>query len=194
MANAKYLLMKLNLIYTGGSKVMKKVLMVAFALLISVAFVTTVFAQAKPEAKPAPAPAAAPEKAPAPEKKAEKAEKPKAEKAKSFKGEFVSMDAAAKTIVAKGEKGDMTFDVAGVKKMAEFKAGDKIMVSYMEKDGKMVAKTVVKTGSQERGSEKGSSQEGRSKAGSCTSSRTSTSSTSTSTSKEVIRLYTSRGH
>jgi Cu/Ag efflux protein CusF len=144
MANAKYLLMKLNLIHTGGSKVMKKVLMVAFALLISVAFVTTVFAQAKPEAKPAPAPAAAPEKAPAPEKKVEKAEKPKAEKAKSFKGEFVSMDAAAKTIVAKGEKGDMTFDVAGVKKMAEFKAGDKIMVSYMEKDGKMVAKTVVK--------------------------------------------------
>ena len=54
------------------------------------------------------------------------------------------MDAAAKTIVAKGEKGDMTFDVAGVKKMAEFKAGDKIMVSYMEKDGKMVAKKVVK--------------------------------------------------
>jgi hypothetical protein len=139
MVNAKYLLMKLNLIHTGGSKVMKKVLMVAFALLISVAFVTTVFAQAKPEAKPAPAPAAAPEKAPAPEKKAEKAEK-----AKSFKGEFVSMDAAAKTIVAKGEKGDMTFDVAGVKKMAEFKAGDKIMVSYKEKDGKMVAKTVVK--------------------------------------------------
>ena len=125
---------------------MKKVLMMALALLISVAFVTTVFAQAKPEAKPAPAPAAAPEKAPAPapEKKADKPEKKEAPKAKSFKGEFVSMDAAAKTIVAKGEKGDMTFDVAGVKKMAEFKAGDKIMVSYMEKDGKMVAKKVVK--------------------------------------------------
>jgi hypothetical protein len=122
---------------------MKKALMVALALLISVAFVTTVFAQAKPEAKPAPA-ASEKAPAPAPEKKAEKAEKKEpAAKAKTFKGEFVSADAAAKTIVAKGEKGDMTFDVAGVKKMAEFKAGDKIMVSYTEKDGKMVAKSVA---------------------------------------------------
>lgn len=124
---------------------MKKVFMVALAVLISVAFVTTVFAQAKPEAKPADKPAAAaPEKAPAPEKKADKPEKKVAAKAKSFKGEFVSMDAAAKTIVAKNDKGEMTFDVAGVKKMAEFKAGDKIMVAYAEKDGKMVAKNVVK--------------------------------------------------
>ena len=46
---------------------MKKVLMVGLALLVSVAFVTAVFAQApaKPAEKPAPAP-----KAPAPEKKA----------------------------------------------------------------------------------------------------------------------------
>jgi hypothetical protein len=124
---------------------MKKVFMVVLAVLISVAFVTTVFAQPKPEAKPADKPAAAaPEKAPAPEKKADKPEKKPAAKAKSFKGEFVSMDAAAKTIVAKNDKGEMTFDVAGVKKMAELKAGDKIMVSYTEKDGKMVAKTVAK--------------------------------------------------
>ncbi len=45
---------------------MKKVLLVALVLLISVAFVSTVFAQAKPEAKPAEKPAPAPEKAPAP--------------------------------------------------------------------------------------------------------------------------------
>lgn len=39
----------------------------------------------------------------------------------------------------------MTFDVAGVKKMAELKTGDKVMVSCTEKDGKMVAKDVIVT-------------------------------------------------
>lgn len=119
---------------------MKKACMVALALIMTVALVTTVFAQAKPEAKPAPAPAAAPEK------KADKPDIIKVEpaKVKTFKGEFVSKDEATKTIVVKGEKGDMTFDVAGVKKLAELKAGDKVMVSYGEKDGKMVAKNVVK--------------------------------------------------
>ncbi|WP_038002329.1 hypothetical protein [Syntrophorhabdus aromaticivorans] len=128
---------------------MKKALMFALALLISVAFVTTVFAQAKPEAKPADKPAAvAPEKAPAPEKKAEAPapEKKAAKKAakKTFKGEFVSMDDVAKTIVAKDKKGEMTFDVSSVKKMPEFKAGDKIFVTYTEADGKMVASKVAK--------------------------------------------------
>jgi len=112
---------------------MKKALMIALALMISVAFVTTVMAQPTPDAKPA----AAPEKAPAPAK-AVKA------KAQIFKGEFVSMDAAAKTMVAKNDKGDMTFDVAGVKKMPDLKAGDKIVVKYAEKDGKNVAKMVAK--------------------------------------------------
>jgi Cu/Ag efflux protein CusF len=37
----------------------------------------------------------------------------------------------------------MTFDVAGVKKTAELKTGDKIMVSYTEKDGNMVAKDIL---------------------------------------------------
>ncbi len=46
------------------------------------------------------------------------------------------MDAATKKIVAKDAKGEMTFDIAGVKKMAEFKAGDKVMVAYTERDGK----------------------------------------------------------
>ncbi|OPY65697.1 MAG: hypothetical protein A4E62_02624 [Syntrophorhabdus sp. PtaU1.Bin002] len=119
---------------------MKKALMFALAILISVAFVTTVFAQAKPEAKPADKPAAvAPEKAPAPEKKA--AKKPAT---KTFKGEFVSMDDVAKTIVAKDKKGEMTFDASAVKKMPELKAGDKIIVVYSEVDGKMVAKKVAK--------------------------------------------------
>ncbi len=71
--------------------------------------------------------------------------KPAAEKAakvEPFKGEFVSADATAKTIVAKNDKGEMTFDVSKIKKMAEFKAGDKIVVVYKEKDGKNWAKSV----------------------------------------------------
>jgi hypothetical protein len=39
----------------------------------------------------------------------------------------------------------MTFDVAGVKKMAELKTGDNVMVPYTEKDGKMVAKDIFVT-------------------------------------------------
>jgi Na+-transporting methylmalonyl-CoA/oxaloacetate decarboxylase gamma subunit len=72
---------------------MKKVLMVVFVLLISVAFVSTVFAQAKPEAKPSEKPAHAPEKAPAPEKAAapEKAEKA-AEAPKPKPAGFVGVD------------------------------------------------------------------------------------------------------
>jgi hypothetical protein len=116
---------------------MKKALMIVLAILIGVAFVTTVFATDKP--------AAAPEKAPAAEKKEVKKEEaapaPKA-KPMTFKGEFVSADAAAKTIVVKDDKGDKTFDVSGVKKMKEFKAGDKVAVHYTEKDGKMMASAV----------------------------------------------------
>jgi hypothetical protein len=65
---------------------MKKVLMIALAVLISVAFVTTVFAQEKKAEKPAAA-APAPTPAKAPEKAKEEAKK-EAPKAQEFKGEF----------------------------------------------------------------------------------------------------------
>jgi hypothetical protein len=120
---------------------MKKVLMIALAVVIGIAFVTTVFAQEKKVEKPA---AAAAEKAaPAADKaKAEvKKAAPKA-KAQTFKGEFVSTDETAKTIVAKNDKGEMTFDVSAIKKMAKAATGDKVTVAYTEKDGKMVAKSV----------------------------------------------------
>ena len=125
---------------------MKKVFMVALAVLISAAFVTSGFAQA-PAAKPATdkpaaaAPAPAPEKAvpaPAPEKKG-------TTKAKvhQYTGEVTAMDMAAKTLAVKGKKGDMTFDVTDAKMKSEPKAGDKVMVKYTEKDGKMVASSVA---------------------------------------------------
>ena len=123
---------------------MKRVFMVALAVLISVAFVTSVFAQApaKPADKPAAEkPAAAPDKAPAPAPKAPAPEK-KAKTAQ-YAGEVVSMDATAKTLVVKGKKGDMTFDVATAKMKGEAKTGDKVMVKYAKKDGKMVASSVT---------------------------------------------------
>jgi len=97
---------------------MKRFLMIALAVLMGISLVTTVFAQTTA--------------APAPEKKIQK-----------FAGEVTAMDAAAKTLTVKGKKGDMTFDVTDVKMKAEPKAGDKVMVTYTEKDGKMVAKSVA---------------------------------------------------
>jgi hypothetical protein len=121
---------------------MKKIFMIALAILISVAFVTTVFAQAP---KDAPKPAAAADK-PAVDKpaKAEKAAKPAKAKAKAFTGEVVNADAAA--FVAKDKKGEMTFDVSGVKgyKAEDDKAGDKVVVKYAEKDGKKMASAIKK--------------------------------------------------
>jgi len=115
---------------------MKKVFMIALAILISVAFVTTVFAQAP---KDAPKPPAVDKPA-----KAEKAQKPAKVKAKTFTGEVVKADAAA--FVAKDKKGEMTFDVSGVKgyKAENYAAGDKVLVKYAEKDGKMMASAIKK--------------------------------------------------
>jgi hypothetical protein len=133
---------------------MKKVLMMALALLISVAFVTTVFAQAKPEAKPAPAPAAAPapEKAPAPAPE-KKADKPAAEKAKpkamKASGEVVKIDETEGVIVIKGKKGEEIYVIKdvkwkGYKNGKEVAAGDFVVVTAYDKDGKKVAKEVAK--------------------------------------------------
>ena len=107
---------------------MKKALLIVLAVLISVAFVTTVFAQEKKAEPKKDAPAAAEAKKEAP-------------KAEEFKGDFVSADAKAKTLVAKDEKGEVTFNV---NKIAKFAAGDKIVVKYTEKDGKKVASSVKK--------------------------------------------------
>jgi Cu/Ag efflux protein CusF len=101
---------------------MKKVLLVALAIVISVAFISTVFAQAPSEKK---------------EMKA---------KAMSFSGEVTNMDMAAKMMTVKGKDKDMTFDVSGAKIMGEMKAGDKVSVKYMEKDGKMMASSVKMAG------------------------------------------------
>ena len=121
---------------------MKRALLVLLVVLLCAAFATTVFAQTA--AKPAPAS----EKAPAAvEKKAEQKEaKPAVMK---ISGDIVAVDAKAKMLGMKGPKGEMKFDVTsakwtGYKAMDEVKAGDKVFVKYIEKDGKMVATQITK--------------------------------------------------
>jgi len=136
---------------------MKKVFMVVLAVLISTAFVTSVFAQA-PAAKPAatdkpaaaaPAekPAAPAEKAPAPEKKAEKKEAAKPAKTHQYTGVVVKVDDSV--IVVKGKKGEAVYDIKDVKWVGykdgkEVAAGDTVIVKGVEMDGKKVAKSVAK--------------------------------------------------
>jgi hypothetical protein len=133
---------------------MKKAWMFGMTLLISVAFVTCVFAQSATEkaAKAAPTPEkAAP--ATAPEKNAEKKPAPKVAMLR-YGGDVTAVDKAAKTLTVKGKKGDMTFDMAGVRMMGEPKVGEEVMVQYTEKDGKMVADSVVGMKSPRKGEKK----------------------------------------
>jgi hypothetical protein len=130
-------------------EVMKKVLLVALVVLISVAFVSTVFAQAKPEAKPAEKPAPAPEKAPAtaPEKapateKAEKAKEAPKPKPAGFVGKVEKID--GNMMMVKSKKEAIGFDVSkptfkGYKAMGDVKVGDTVVVKYT-KDGAMITK------------------------------------------------------
>lgn len=148
---------------------MKKVFMIVLALFISFAFITSVYAEAKPKAaekpaaaaekaapakaeKAAPAPAkAAPEKAaPAPEKaapapaEAKKVEKPKKPKIPGFVGKVANVDLQYNLLTVKTAKTSVTFDISkpkfkGYKAAANIKVGDKVAVQY-KKDYTMVTK------------------------------------------------------
>lgn len=106
---------------------MKKLLLIVLALVMSVAFVTTVFAQATTE------------KAPAAEKKSPAV---KSEKSVTLKGDVVKNDGKEMTI--KGPTGEENFNVSGVKDANKFKEGDKVEVTYKEKDGKLTASKIKK--------------------------------------------------
>ncbi len=117
---------------------MKKVLLVALTLVISLAFATGVFSQAREETPPQSGPTG-----PAPEKMAPKA------KTMRYTGEVTKVDAMGKMIMVKGKKGEMSFDVSMAKwkpykSMDEVKQGDPVTVRYMEKGGKMMASSVTK--------------------------------------------------
>jgi hypothetical protein len=136
---------------------MKRTWMAAFVLLISLAFVSAAFAQAKPADKPAaekPAatpekakPAEKPEAAPKEEKKEEKAaEKPKPKLPAGFIGVITGIDNTAQLLMVKGAKDAMvTVDTTkptlkGYKSIEEMKVGDKIAVKYAKKEGVVITK------------------------------------------------------
>ena len=128
---------------------MKKVLLVVLATLISVAFITTVFAQTSEKTETTNA--TTPEKqketttttTTTPGKKVTTTTTTKT-KGMTFTGKVTNMDTAEKLMTAKGKKGDMTFDVSSATMKVEPKAGDMVTVKYMEKDGKMMASSVTK--------------------------------------------------
>jgi|UniRef100_A0A7C4EM73 microtubule-associated protein 1 len=108
---------------------MKKILAVVIALVFALT-VTAAFAQ-QPAAKPA-----------EPAKKAEPA-KPAKEKVKAITGEVTAIDTVGKSITVKSKKQELTISVTD-EQIKDIKAGDKVVVKYTEKDGKLVAKSVKK--------------------------------------------------
>jgi hypothetical protein len=105
---------------------MKRTLLIIAVLLIGVSFITTTFAQDKPV----------------------KIVKPAIGK-KGFAGEVVKVDVAENIIVVKGKKGEETYDIKDVKwkvykSAEEVKAGDFVVISFMDEDGKKIAKRIIK--------------------------------------------------
>lgn len=130
---------------------MKKTLILASALLASLAFAGMVLAKVQPSdsSKPAQTAPAAPAKAQAPAAhRAAHASKPAA-MSHTLSGKIVSVDAVANTVVVKTKKGEMTLNVdpaAKIRvgketKLADLKSGSRITVSYkMEGENKVATR------------------------------------------------------
>ena len=108
---------------------MKKILALVMALVFALT-VTVAFAE-QPAAKPA-----------EPAKKAEPA-KPAKEKVKTITGELTAIDTTGKSITVKSKKQELTISVTD-EQIKDLKVGDKVVVKYTEKDGKLTAKSVKK--------------------------------------------------
>ena len=108
---------------------MKKILALVMALVFALT-VTVAFAE-QPAAKPADT-----------TKKAELA-KPAKEKVKTITGELTAIDTAGKSITVKSKKQELTISVTD-EQIKDLKVGDKVVVKYTEKDGKLTAKSVKK--------------------------------------------------
>jgi len=117
---------------------MKKALLVGLSVLISVAFMTTVFAQTTEKKETTTTTTTT-----TPPTKKETVTKTTRTKAMMLTGKVTNMDMAEKMMTVKGKKAEMTFDVSGAKMKGEAKAGDMVTVKYMEKDGKMMAWKVM---------------------------------------------------
>lgn len=110
---------------------MKRILFFVFAVLISVAFISTSFAQTTEKSGTT-------EKA---EKKSS-ATKAKTEKAVSVTGEVVKND--GKRLTLKAPEGEKQFNVSGVKNAKKYKEGETVIIKYKEKNGKLTASSIKK--------------------------------------------------
>ena len=113
---------------------MKNMIKVLVIALTSLAFSSVSFAQAKPATPATPATPAAPAM--------EKSEKAKSNRAT---GEVTSVDVKAGTFTIKGKDKQINLVADSKSAKAEvekLKVGDTVRVSYTEKDGKMIARSV----------------------------------------------------
>lgn len=120
---------------------MRKLFVLPVAALMALSFASLGLAQTQPAEKPA-----APQTMPA-EKKAAPAEKPAAKpRAKIARGEVISVDPEAQTLVVKAKDKELSFTVEekAAKALANLKAGDRVIVGYGEVDGKLIAKAIRK--------------------------------------------------
>jgi len=121
---------------------MKKFIVILTAMMFVFSISAATFAA---EQKAAPA-------APAEKKAADPAKAEKKAKTKKATGEVVKVDEMEGVIVVKGKKGEDAYLIKDVewkvyKGAKEVAAGDKVSITYIEQDGKKVAKTVAKKGS-----------------------------------------------
>ena len=115
---------------------MKKMLKLVVVALVTLAFSAVSFAAPATPATPA---------SPAVEKSEKKAEKKKP-KTLSATGELVSVDAKAGTLAVKvkDKQLSLTAETKAAKQALEkVKVGDRVRVSYTEKEGKMMARSVT---------------------------------------------------
>jgi len=126
---------------------MKKALSFALMSLISVAFVTALFAQNSADKTAAAAPkkahASAPEKKSVTEKKGHWKKGPKTHR---YTGNVTKVDTMRESMVVRGKKDEMTFDVSVAQMKGDVHEGDKVTVKYTKKDGQMLASSVIKPG------------------------------------------------
>jgi len=127
--------------------VKKKALSVVLMSIISAAFATALLAET-PAAKDT---AAAPKKAQtsAPEKKPTSVKKShwkKGPRTHRYTGTVTKFDTMRETMVVRGTKDELTFDVRVAQMKGDAQVGDKVTVKYTKRDGEMVASTVIKAG------------------------------------------------
>jgi Cu/Ag efflux protein CusF len=128
----------------------KNTIRILIVALTSLAFSSVSFAQAKPATPATPATPGAPAMEKKTEMRSEKA------KAQGLTGEVTSVDAKAGTLTLKGKEKEINLaaDSKSTKAALEkLKVGDRVRVSYTEKDGKMIVNS-VKAAKSDKGTEK----------------------------------------